>query len=94
MSVRDFTDDAGVTWRVWAVDPDAVQPRTRAEDYLGDYLGGWLCFESATERRRLAGYPADWGELDDERLTELLKRAAVVVRRRSSRVESPDERAR
>lgn len=93
MSVRDFTDDQGVTWRVWAVDPEAVQPRTRAEDYLGDYLGGWLCFESATERRRLAGYPADWGELDDERLTELLKRASVVARRRSSHFDSPDDRA-
>src|SRR5919108_1033544 len=32
MAVRDFVDENGVTWRVWPVTPDALQPRTAAED--------------------------------------------------------------
>jgi hypothetical protein len=90
MAVRDFTDDGGVSWRVWAVDPETVEPRPRAEDYLGDYLGGWLCFESATERRRLARYPADWERLDEPALRKLLARAEVVGKRRTSHLDPPD----
>ena len=87
MAVRDFRDEHGITWRVWPVNPDDVQPRTSAEDYLGEYLGGWLCFESADERRRLADFPADWESLDESELRGLLSRAAAVRRRRSSHLD-------
>ena len=93
MGVRDFTDESGVAWRVWAVNPDTLQPHTRAEDYLGAYLGGWLCFESAEERRRLADFPADWERLEAGALCALLQRAAPVRRRRSSHLDPPDSRA-
>ncbi len=83
MAVRDFVDSEGVRWSVWPVVPEMLQPRTAAEDYLGEYEAGWLCFESATERRRLAEYPEDWDRLADEELRILLRVAAVVPARKS-----------
>lgn len=91
MAVRDFTDSAGIEWRVWPVTPDQIQPRTAVEDYLGDYGEGWLCFESASERRRLASFPADWADMDDAGLEELLARASVVGARRQVQAEEAGE---
>jgi hypothetical protein len=82
MAVRDFVDANGVNWKVWPVTPESLQPRTAAEDYLGDYGEGWLCFESQVERRRLARYPTDWDALNDEQLCSLLEAAAIVPARR------------
>ncbi len=84
MAVRDFDDANGVSWRVWPVSPEALQPKTAAEDYLGEYSDGWLCFESANERRRLAQFPRDWEKLSDTELCTLLKTAAVVPARRGT----------
>jgi hypothetical protein len=89
MAVRDFVDTNGITWRVWPVTPESLQPKTAAEDYLGEYGDGWLCFESATERRRLARYPARWDELSDAELRTLLKAAAVVQGRKSTHLPPP-----
>ena len=94
MAVRDFSDGDGSSWRVWAVSVDALQPRTAAEDYLGEYGEGWLCFESATERRRLAGVPGGWEQCSDAQLRELLSRAVVVPGRRTSHLEPPPPDAR
>jgi len=78
MAVRDFKDDKGVKWRVWAVQRSAIHPRTAAEDFLGDYSEGWLCFESDNERRRLARFPDDWDKMPESELHKLLKKAIVV----------------
>jgi hypothetical protein len=91
MAVRDFVDANGVNWRVWPVSPEALQPRTAVEDYLGEYGEGWLCFESASERRRLAGYPPNWEHLADEELCALLRAAAIVPPRKSSHLPPPLE---
>ncbi|MEO8580391.1 MAG: hypothetical protein ABI469_09080, partial [Gemmatimonadales bacterium] len=53
-------------------------PKTAAEDYLGDYGDGWLCFESSNERRRLARFPNDWDRMSDPDLSKLLRAAALV----------------
>ena len=90
MAVRDFVDANGVAWRVWPVTPEALQPKTAAEDYLGDYGDGWLCFESKSERRRLAGYPRDWERLSDAELCSLLRVAAVVPGRKTPHPPAPD----
>ena len=37
--------------------------------------GGWLCFESAGERRRLVPVPAGWEESEDADLVRLWERA-------------------
>jgi hypothetical protein len=89
MAVRDFVDASGIIWRVWPVTPESLQPKTAAEDYLGEYGDGWLCFESAAERRRLARYPARWEELSDQELCRLLGAAAIVPTRKSSHL-SPE----
>ncbi|HXG71425.1 MAG TPA: hypothetical protein VNJ04_12540 [Gemmatimonadaceae bacterium] len=81
MAVRDFVDEKGVPWKVWPVTPESFKTRTAAEDYLGDYGGGWLCFESGSERRRLAQFPRDWSIRSDKDLSALLKTAAVVTAR-------------
>jgi hypothetical protein len=93
MAVRDFTDANGVSWKVWPVTPESLQPKTAAEDYLGEYGEGWLCFESASERRRLAEFPADWSELSDEALCGLLGSASLVPKRKTSPRPRPDRRA-
>jgi len=78
MAVRDIVDQKGVKWRVWAVQRSSIHPKTAAEDFLGDYGEGWLCFESANERRRLARFPQDWDRMADRDLLGLLTKAAVV----------------
>lgn len=90
MAVRDFVDANGVSWRVWPVTPEAIQPKTAVEDYLGDYGEGWLCFESAGERRRLARFPQDWEDLSAEQLGSLLGAAAIVPARKATRHPPPD----
>lgn len=84
MAVRDFTDENGVKWKAWPVLATSIHPRTAAEDFLGDYGEGWLCFESATERRRLARYPNDWERMKEEDLCKLLKSAALVPARKGT----------
>ncbi|MEX2109543.1 MAG: hypothetical protein WD802_02970 [Gemmatimonadaceae bacterium] len=83
MAVRDFVDLKGVKWKVWPVTPSAIRPKTAAEDYLGDYMDGWLVFESNAERRRLAQYPPNWDTLSDNGLLQLLKSAMVVSVRKT-----------
>jgi hypothetical protein len=39
---------------------------------------GWLTFESAAEKRRLAPIPAGWEDLDDAGLEQLCQRARPV----------------
>lgn len=84
MAVRDFVDLKGVKWKVWPVTPTSLQPVTAAEDYLGDYGDGWLCFECNTERRRLAKYPKNWDTLSDNGLLQLLKTAAPAPMKRNT----------
>jgi hypothetical protein len=83
MAVRDFVDARGVRWKVWPVKPEELHPMTAAEDYLGDYEAGWLCFESTSERRRLPEYPEDWEKLSDAELGALLSTASVVPKRKT-----------
>lgn len=43
--------------------------------------GGWLCFESDGDKRRLPGPPAGWEGLHDDELVEMLGRATPVPSR-------------
>jgi hypothetical protein len=73
MPIREFTDSSGVTWRIWS-----TVPRSPAV-YDEKLRGGWLTFESAQGRKRLAPIPRDWEHADPERL-ELMCRVAEVAR--------------
>jgi hypothetical protein len=76
MAIRDFTDSAGIAWRVWSTTPRA------GAVYDESHKAGWLTFESANTRKRLAPIPRGWEEATPERL-ELMCRAAEIVRRTS-----------
>ena len=84
MAVRDIVDDKGNNWKVWAVMASSIHPKTAAEDYLGDYSEGWLCFEAGNQRRRLARFPRDWDKLSDKQLLGLLSSAMIVAPRKTT----------
>lgn len=73
MSFREFTDTAGVRWQVWATTPARGNVRPQ-------FAAGWLAFECAAERRRLAPIPPEWTEGDDDALRTWLADAAPLVR--------------
>ncbi len=82
MALREFTDHAGVAWRVWDITPESTHRATRLEDYLQGFLDGWLVFETiaGTEKRRLYPLPAHWEAVADDELENLLQKAAPVGR--------------
>lgn len=86
MALRDFQDSQGTRWTVWNVAPSfalgSAFSNNGAAGHEGQALAeGWLCFESETEKRRLAPVPEQWEELTSGALAELLGRAQVVTRR-------------
>lgn len=87
-SHRTVTDDRGVTWDVFAVYPEArLSPHSQLR---GTFQQGWLCFDSAIEKRRLSPIPESWKELGDEELARLADQAEPA-RRRSGSHEGEDE---
>lgn len=64
--LRGFTDSTGVEWRVWEVVPSraaigtSAQTQSRTSLSATPYANGWLCFESESEKRRLAPIPPGW----------------------------------
>ena len=90
MAVRDFKDENDVVWKVWPVLSSAIHPKTAAEDFLGDYAEGWLCFECSNERRRLARYPKNWDKLSDVELGTLLRAAQPVTSKKRTPPKSGD----
>jgi hypothetical protein len=46
-----------------------------------EFSGGWLCFETAGEKRRLAPVPEAWERADDETIEHWCGLAKPVVRR-------------
>lgn len=78
MTMRSCTDHAGARWEIFEVHP-GVERRSNGR-MPEAFLAGWLCFQSPTERRRLAPIPLDWTEWTER---ELL--AALEQGRRSDR---------
>lgn len=86
MSLREFRDRAGVEWRAWDITPERMHPATMREMFLGrhvDFQEGWIVFESATERRRLAPYPIHWADMSEDELEALLHVAKPTPKRTS-----------
>ena len=71
MALRAFQDAAGVEWQVWDTIPAKLVSTT--------YEGGWLTFQSAVEKRRLAPIPLYWTNADVEELMRLLRKAKPVA---------------
>jgi hypothetical protein len=67
----------GTEWTVWNVVPSL---ESRVSLPLTASTGaGWLCFQSASEKRRIAPVPSGWENWPDEELLERLQAAAVVA---------------
>lgn len=89
--MREFVDGRNTEWRAWDITPERMHPATAREMFHGDYADfqeGWLVFESAGERRRLAPFPSHWETFPVERLEELLAMAAPVHQRTSGETRS------
>ncbi|HKW46626.1 MAG TPA: hypothetical protein VJN70_04245 [Gemmatimonadaceae bacterium] len=91
--VREFRDADGQLWRAWPVTPGQARPGRTAERYLGEFHKGWICFEAleSTARRRLLGQPADWTDLKEPELCQLLQQAINAPQRKpkTERAELP-----
>lgn len=74
---RQFTTASGEPWMVYEV-RRAASNGGRREVLPADFATGWLSFQSATEKRRLAPAPTGWEKLSDAALRELLARAEPV----------------
>ena len=66
---RRFVDARGTEWEVWKVEarPTLADSAPRG----GRGAQAWLMFESATQRRRLARFPAWWEALGAAELETL-----------------------
>ena len=83
MAVREFTDSAGMDWRVWDTIPlegRLLRPELRE---------GWLTFESTLGRFRLAPVPDGWERAPTAKL-ELLCRLARAGGARAVRLTASD----
>jgi hypothetical protein len=91
--LRDFRDAEGREWRVWEVRPGSTERQTGPARYLGEYVKGWLAFESlqGDARKRLPNHPTDWFRMTDADLSRLLPGAVDVARRkpRAGAAEAP-----
>jgi hypothetical protein len=56
------------------------EPRPRRMRISAPMSSGWLCFESATEKRRLIPVPPGWNRMSDRGLEELCARAMAVAK--------------
>ena len=72
--MRTITDGEGQSWRVWHVRPQSAVLKAN----LPAMHDGWLCFESAGDKRRLVGPPANWEQLGESVLVEMLGQATRV----------------
>ena len=93
MSNRRIRDGHGTIWDIWDVLPGDVlagsyDRRSGDRPHLPtppstpavqpELENGWLCFQSAGERRRFTPIPADWFDFSETALRELLDTAKPV----------------
>ena len=90
MTLRTFTGTDGTVWNVWNVVP-TVARESNTLTLASGMAEGWLCFESAAAKRRLAPIPPGWDEWSDEELERCMMEVPVVQRR--PRPTPPDEPA-
>ena len=74
MPERTFQDSSGTEWLVYDCAPRADLVR----GFARDYQKGWLCFQSATEKRRLVNFPPDWEAYSARQLEQLCEKAVIV----------------
>lgn len=73
MPHRAFLSGDSGEWQVWDVIPTATH--RRRSSVAPGLETGWLCFERAGEKKRLAPIPEGWHEYGDADLRRCLERA-------------------
>lgn len=85
--LREFKDPTGKIWRVWDVYPSLRAKSAAGTDDTSqicvpfpnrELSDGWLCFESGSEKRRLAPIPPEWEICGTSMLAELCDRAGYI----------------
>ena len=78
--MRQFRDESGVEWQVFLTSrgSDTV---SREHALPEAFREGWLVFESAQQKRRLAPVPPDWESLPDDALADLCAKASPQLPR-------------
>ncbi len=93
---RTIVDSRGMHWEIWEVNPsdlgrfvydrrglertDGNEPAREMPAVHPELRDGWLCFQSAAERRRFAPVPPGWRELPDSVLRVMVDVASPVTR--------------
>ena len=87
MAERTFSAPDGVLWQAWNVNPaEQVDWPAHARKHLPLHLaGGWLCFQSAAEKRRLQPVPRGWDSVTDDELWRYCCAAQAVRRAAAAR---------
>lgn len=75
--MRSFRDSSDIEWTVFEVRRQVTRGDTA---HSGLFRDGWLCFETATAKRRLLKYPERWREFADAELARLLDEATPAPR--------------
>ena len=70
-----YTDSNGIEWLVTEIADPALRSISADRLRMPEFKSGWLLFQSATQKRRLAPYPDDWRSLPPEALERLCARA-------------------
>ena len=79
MPMRTFVDQRGTIWDVFEAHPSSGG---RSATHVPDaFRMGWLCFQSADERRRLAPIPPGWDTWDERELVAALHGPQATPRR-------------
>ncbi|HEX5726489.1 MAG TPA: hypothetical protein VFX98_13530 [Longimicrobiaceae bacterium] len=80
MAERTFTSPDGTVWQAWSVRPgEHADWPAHARSHLPPALAeGWLCFESAAEKRRLHPIPSGWEEQNETGLWSFCATAEPV----------------
>ena len=83
--LREFKDTKGVEWLVWDVFPSAGAGEQRISDPGAAFphrelADGWLCFESGSEKRRVAPIPPGWEQFTPAQLESLCRSAGYISR--------------
>jgi hypothetical protein len=77
--MKVFRDSNQLDWTVFEVRRQVTAKGDLS--YLpSGYSEGWLCFECATEKKRLLRYPERWREFSDAELERLLRQATPAPR--------------
>ena len=62
------------------------EPRDPRAHVAAEFAYGWLCFETAGEKRRLAPVPEGWDRADDETIEQWCCVAKPAVRRKTGEI--------